>query len=135
VNPGCHQALPRRRACCRPCACGGLGAARRSRRRPPGAGEGLPGSRGPQPAARLPGPARIAQRDSALTHCARCQWISPSAARAPLVARSSQDLANTRCSSVSRTAHRSSRFQQSRTDFTAFESLPSRELPCWVFFA
>uniref|UniRef100_A0A7N5KGD2 Uncharacterized protein n=1 Tax=Ailuropoda melanoleuca TaxID=9646 RepID=A0A7N5KGD2_AILME len=31
-----------------------------------------------------PGPARSAQRDSALTHRARCQWISPSPAPARL---------------------------------------------------
>lgn len=68
-----------------------------------------------------PGPARSAQRDSALTHRARCQWISPSAAPACLSSPPPAPPA------LSCTPGQSLRFRQSSgADFTAFESRPKQ---------
>lgn len=134
-NPGCHQSEERR-----PCSQASV-----QRLGPCGAGELTPlterGGSSRKPQARLtaglrvgtraapPGPARSAQRDSALTHRARCQWISPSAAPACLSSPPPAPRA------LSCTPGQSLRFRQSSgADFTAFESRPKQGSDWLCFF-
>uniref|UniRef100_A0A2I3RQE4 Uncharacterized protein n=1 Tax=Pan troglodytes TaxID=9598 RepID=A0A2I3RQE4_PANTR len=140
MSPGWSEEVVRAGECV---TAGGLGGARRRRRPLPQAQGGSSRKRrisadsaAAGPGLRPPRPARSAERDSALTHRTRCQWISPVSCSRYSCRRELAGLRRYRCLlSLSCTAEQSCRFKQSKPAFTAFESRPSGALPCFVFFA
>uniref|UniRef100_A0A2K5RV35 Uncharacterized protein n=1 Tax=Cebus imitator TaxID=2715852 RepID=A0A2K5RV35_CEBIM len=109
---------------------GGLGGARKRRRPLPRAQGGSSRKRRTSAASAAAGPGPR-ERDSALTHRTRCQWISPVSCSRSACSRERSGLRRERCLlSPPCTAEQSRRSKQSKPAFTAFESRPSGPLPC-----